>query len=440
MFCGSPKHKIENHPIHIMDKAAIEALEKSIQKLIDAGAGNSEKVTQMQTDLKTFKDAAADAEKKNKERDERLEKAEKELKNVQKLVAQRGNTAPTTRRKGLVVDQCARELASSVIIHCARSGVLEGFITSEKARDAMLTQAKSMFGLEGKALTTTEIPLPTSFSGDLRELVAEFGVLRGQMFPYPLSGGTSRPPRFGTRPAFASIAMSGAFAEKKPTFEFASLESHKLGGYVLVPRELEEQSIVNMGQFLARYGAIEFARAEDTWGLLADGTATYEGVTGVTKICADNSKIRTLGNGKTSPSDATLADFRAMRRGVNSTARKRGKYYLNHTWETRLRDFNTEADPNIFMYRPDGSATLDGHEIVWVEVMQEYTEDAAAGAFLAIFGDLQWWWFGERGAPRVDQSEHVAFLNDQLAVRFMEEIDFDYQSLEAAFVLKSAAA
>lgn len=418
----------------------MEALEKSINELIKAGTGNGEKIAQMQTDLKAAKDAAAETEKKNKERDERLEKAEGELKKVTKLLAQRGSVAPTVRRKGLVSDQCARELASSVIIHCARSGVLEGFITSEKARDGMLTQAKAMFGLEGKALTTTEIPLPTSFSGDLRELVAEFGVLRGQMFPYPLSGGTSRPPRFGTRPAFASIAMSGAFAEKKPTFEFASLESHKLGGYVLVPRELEEQSIVNMGQFLARYGAIEFARAEDTWGLLADGTATYESVTGVCKIAADNGKVTTLGATKTSPSDATLANLRTMRRGVNSTARKRGKYYFNHTWETRLRDFNTEADPNIFMYRPDGTATLDGHEIVWVEVMQEYTEDAAPGTYLCVFGDLQWWWFGERGSPRVDQSEHVAFLNDQLAVRFMEEIDFDYQSLDAATVLKSAAA
>lgn len=423
-----------------MTPEQIAALEKSLNELIKAGGANADKIAAMQTDIKTAKDAAVELEKKNKERDDRLEKAENELKKVQKLMLARGNVAPTTRRKGLVSDQCARELASSVIIHCARSGVLDGFITNEKARDAMLTQAKAIFGLEGKAMTTTEVPLPTSFSGDLRELVAEFGVLRGQMFPYPLSGGTSRPPRFGTRPAFESIAMSGAFAEKKPTFSFASLESHKIGGYVLVPRELEEQSIVNMGQFLARYGAVEFARAEDTWGFLADGTATYESVSGVCTIAAANGKVTTLGATKTAPSDATLANFRTLRRGVNSTARKRGKYYLNHTWETALRGFNTEADPFIFMYRPDGSATLDGHEIVWVEVLQEYQETAAAATFIAVFGDLQWWWFGERGSPRVDQSEHVAFLNDQIAVRFMEEIDFDYQSLEAATVLKTAAA
>jgi hypothetical protein len=44
-----------------------------------------------------------------------------------------------------------------------------------------------------------------------------------------------------------------------------SLESHKIGGIVRMPREIDEQSIVAMGQFPARYGAVEFARAEDTW-------------------------------------------------------------------------------------------------------------------------------------------------------------------------------
>jgi hypothetical protein len=55
-----------------------------------------------------------------------------------------------------------------------------------------------------------------------------------------------------------------------PQFTFASLESHKAGGIVRLPREIDEQSIVPLGQFLARYGAIEFARLEDRWGFLSD--------------------------------------------------------------------------------------------------------------------------------------------------------------------------
>src|SRR5437899_5452720 len=109
------------------------------------------------------------------------------------------------------------------------------------------------------------------------------------MAPYPIGMGTSRPARMGTRPAFGSIAMSAAISEKSPTLTFASLESHKIGGIVRLPREIDEQSIVSMGQFLASYGAIEFARAEDQWGFLADGTSTYENVKGIVQTARDNS-------------------------------------------------------------------------------------------------------------------------------------------------------
>src|SRR5205823_13330434 len=111
--------------------------------------------------------------------------------------------------------------------------------------------------------------------------------------PDPIGMGTARPARMGTRPAFGSIALSTAFAEKSPTITFASLESHKIGGIVRLPREIDEQSIVTMGQFLARYGAIEFARVEDTWGFLADGSGTYENVKGIVQIARDNTNTVT---------------------------------------------------------------------------------------------------------------------------------------------------
>lgn len=403
-----------------MTAAQIDSFEKSINQIIKLGDENAAVV---------------------KELKERLDHSEQKVIKMEKLFAARGHGAGAPqRRSGKISEEGARALASSVIVHCLRSGVIEGAIPNPTMRDALVSQARSFLGVSEKAMTTAEVPLPTTFSGDLRELVAEFGSIRGLMFPYPLTGGVSRPPRFGTRPAFESIAMSGAFPEKKPTFGFASLESHKIGGYVLVPRELEDQSIVNMGQFLARYAAVEFARAEDSWALFADGTATYESVTGVFKIAADNGKLVTLGPTKTAPSDATLEHFRELRRKVNSTARKRGRYLLNHTWETRLWDLNTQANPNVFRYSMDGTAYLDGNPITWVEVMQEYTTDAAPSQYIAAFGDLQWWWFGERGSPRIDQSEHVAFLNDQIAVRFIEELDFDYQSIEAVSVMKTPAA
>jgi hypothetical protein len=52
---------------------------------------------------------------------------------------------------------------------------------------------------------------------------------------------------------------------------------------------------------------------------------------------------------------------------------------------------------------------------------------------------MSFWWMGEHGSPRLDTSEHVYFTNDQLAVRFIEEIDFDYAAVDATAALITAA-
>jgi HK97 family phage major capsid protein len=305
-----------------------------------------------------------------------------------------------------------------------------------------MTMAKDTLNLSTRtALTTSDIPLPVHYSGEIRELISEFGVVRRCMSPYPIGMGTARPARMGTRPAFGSIAMSAAFGEKSPTVTFASLESHKIGGIVRLPREIDEQSIVAMGQFLARYGAIEFARAEDNWGFNADGNTPYESVKGVVQIARDNSKTLALASTKTKPSDATLDDFRNLRTKVNKAALngRLSAYYLDTTWETRLPAFRTAAEPHVYQRLPDGSAILDGYPIVWTDVLTAYGTSAAADSPLAVFGALSFWWMGEHGTPRIDTSEHVWFANDQLAVRFIEEIDFDYCAVDAAAVLLTAA-
>jgi hypothetical protein len=53
--------------------------------------------------------------------------------------------------------------------------------------------------------------------------------------------GTAPPARMGTRPALRAIAMSAAFTEKLLTVRFVSLESHKIGCIVWVPRDVDEQ-------------------------------------------------------------------------------------------------------------------------------------------------------------------------------------------------------
>ncbi|HWH71126.1 MAG TPA: phage major capsid protein [Candidatus Sulfotelmatobacter sp.] len=368
---------------------------------------------------------------------------QKTLGEVRRAVLARSAPAGV-RLRGQVSEDCAKALAAAFIAHAERSGMMEAVASLGVHREALTKFAMERLGVSTRAaLTVSDVPLPASYGSELRELISDFGVVRKAMTHYPITLGSCKPARMGTRVAFGSIAMSGTFAEKAPSLEFASLDSHKLGGIVRVPRELDEQSIVPMGQFLARYGAIEFARAEDVWGFKADGSGTYEGVKGVVKIADDAGAKVELTTGKLSPSEVTIADLRAVRRKVNKAAlnARMSAYYLDSSWESALQAMNDADTPYFFQRLPDGRCLLDGFPIVWTDVLQAYTtEDVTASTPVCAFGALRFWWFGEHGAPRMDTSEHVYYVNDQLGVRFIEEIDFDYMASDAMAVVLVAAA
>jgi hypothetical protein len=82
---------------------------------------------------------------------------------------------------------------------------------------------------------------------------------------------------------------------------------------------------------------------------------------------------------------------------------------------------------------------LRSYPIVWTDVLTSYGTSAAADQPLAVFGALSFWWMGEHGNPRIDPSIHVFFQNDQLAFRFIEEIDFDFCAADATAALLTAA-
>jgi HK97 family phage major capsid protein len=345
------------------------------------------------------------------------------------------------RPPGQVTDDCARALMAHMIQSYEKAGALDVLGSTPSQRDFLTAFARDTLGLSTRtALTTTDIGLPIVYSGQIRELISEYGIARRHMSPYPITMGTARPARMGTRPAFTSIAMSAPIGEKSPTIGFASLESHKVGGIVRLPREIDEQSIVPMGHFLARYGAIEFARVEDQFAFLADGSGNFESVRGIIQVAREGAGALTLAAGKTKPSDATLDDFRALRRKVNKAALngKISAYYLDTTWETRLPGFNSQAEPHVYQRLPNGNAILDGYPIIWTDILEPYGTVAAGDKCIAVFGALSFWWFGEHGSPRVDTSRDVFFANDQLAIRFIEEVDFDYCVADSTAVLLTA--
>ncbi len=388
---------------------------------------------------------------------ERNNKLEEELKKLRKsaLNFQSNNGVKWIRGVPFVTDDCAKAMTSMLVLECQRATpdgkMLAKLVSNSRQHEKILQLAAENIGLELKAaLTTADIPVPTVYVPQIVELVWHYGQARQFATVYPLGNGTVKLPRlrageddFGFLGA-GYAGMSQNVTERKAELDLITFTANKGGGLIRIPTELEEDTFVQLGQFLARYIARQMAKMEDKAMFLADGSATYADMTGVGPYCASNggTYLQQLAAGKTKPTDATLNDFRAMRALVNPAVLVDDPaYYLNPTLEALLVTFNTLNQPLIYRPATGGQpATLDGFPIRWIGVSQPYSTKAAAGAFLAFFGALKYWYLGERNQVRVEVSRDVFFATDELAMRALERIDVEGMAVDAMSALQTAPA
>lgn len=352
-----------------------------------------------------------------------------------------------------VTDDCAKAITSVFVLECSKlSGAMDHLIRDPGMRQRVLDVASETLGFETTkaALTSTTTPLPTVYVPQVIELVWKYGQARQYATVYPLGAGTVKLPRlqageddFGYL-GVGTAGMSQTVTERTVTAELVTFTANKAGGLIRIPTELEEDTFIPLGQFLARYIARQLAKLEDKTLFLGDGTASYANQTGVGPYCASGAAayLQQLAGGKTKPTDATINDFRLLRRLINAAALVDDPaYYMHPSMEALLVTFNTIGQPLIYIPANGGQpAKLDGYPIRWVGVMQPFDTKAAASKFLTVFGALNYWYLGERGAPRIEISREVFFATDELAMRALERIDTEAMAVDAMAALQTAAA
>ena len=377
----------------------------------------------------------------------------RELKSLRKLQFNSiGNTGVRwIGNKAFVSDDCAEAITAIFVQELSMiPNALESQIREAGTRQRVLDKARGILGFATTrtAMDATTVPLPTIYVPQVIELVWKYGQARQYGTVYPLGAGTVKLPRlkageddFGYF-GIGTAGMSQPVTERRVTAELVTFTANKMGGLIRIPMELEEDTFIPLGQFLARYIARQLAKLEDKTMFLADGSSTYANCTGVGPYCStNNAYLLQLAAGKTKPTDATINDFRTMRSLINPAALVDDPaYYMNPTMESLLVTFNTIGQPLV--YRPANGATpatLDGFPIHWVGIMQANSPLAQASTYLAMFGALAYWYLGERGAPRIEVSREVFFATDEIAMRALERIDVEAVGIDAMSALQAAA-
>jgi HK97 family phage major capsid protein len=356
----------------------------------------------------------------------------KEVVEVRRLMATRAALGANSRLPGLVSDDCARHLAGVAIAARLRSG------KQVENADQLHNLAKEILGVEVRAaLSSSDIPLPVEYSGQVVELVSQFGAARRYGTVYPLGSGTVKLPQLKTDPAFGLIAQSATITEKSPQTAWVTFTAEKYGGLIRVPSEMDADSIVSIGQFIARYAARQMARIEDVVFFTNDGS-TFGAVEGLTKSTITNSKVTQMAATKTHYSDATLANVRTIRALVDAAAIAMGAYYMHPSFEQFLSGLNTAGDKP---YQANGAqgATLDGFPIRWVDVLPAYSTAANVSKVFMLFGDVSYQYLGVRGGVRFDTSMDAAFATDEILIRAIERFTIGLMAAGAVSGLETAA-
>ena len=348
-----------------------------------------------------------------------------------------------------VSDECARHLAAIYIVAAANQGQLDR--VGPNNRDFLMGHVRDRLGIEVKytPLTTSEIPLPTEYQAEVVALLGEYGTARRFGTVFPLGTGTVKLPRMSTNPAFGLLTMSSAVTSKAPAFAPVTFAAEKFGGLVVLPSEIEEDSIVAMGQFIAWYCAYNMALVEDQVFWMNLDAATYGAVGGLCASTITNSKITQMAGTKTHYSDLTLAHLRDVRSVPDAGAIRRGAYFMHPTFEKHLAGLNTAGDKP---YNPQAQIagrgtqpfttgpTLDGFPINWIDMLPAFTTGVNVSKVCVLFGDPRYQYLGLRGGVRFDVSREAAFITDETCFRAIERFTIGLMATGAVAGIETAAA
>lgn len=181
--------------------------------------------------------------------------------------------------------------------------------------------------------------IPEEMERAIIRLVEDYGVFRRNCRTAPMTSDTLLIPRrtAGVTSYYVSDVPS-SITESSPTVGQAQLVAKVLAVRTLLSRDLIEDAIIDVINWVTTEIALAFATAEDQAGFLGDGTSTYGGIVGCKNALAAGSKYTAI-TGNTAFSTLDLADFEAMVGQVKTYALPTAKWYISQVgfWQSMGR-------------------------------------------------------------------------------------------------------
>lgn len=270
--------------------------------------------------------------------------------------------------------------------------------------------------------------VPELFSSDIIRLVEEFGVFRTNARVMPMSSETLRVPRVLSEGAATFGGEAVTISTTDDEFDSVLLVAKKLRRMTRVSSELLDDSIIAMGDLLARSFATQFAFKEDSVGFNGTASAADGGITGITvKIDDGTHTASVIGAlaGNDSFEDLDLVDFENAVGKLPEFPGLVPKWYISKV--------GFYASMSRLMLGQSGSSAAEaaegsprrflGIDVVFSQVLNK-TLGTNASTVVALLGDLSMSsTLGDRASMSIVTSEERYFDTDETAIRGISRLD-----------------
>lgn len=286
--------------------------------------------------------------------------------------------------------------------------------------------------------TTGSYLVPTIVESEIMEAVEAVSPLVGMCDFQPGLPGKMDLPTLATRPSltYKRTTIDTDATASDPVIgrvQFAPDE-----GYIFFPVDniLLEMSAVQLGSYcqtLIRDGILDGL----SYAILnADGTSTYNSLTGVLKETTAG-YISSLPGGKTAFSDVTKGDLTAAKAKALRKAQNIGVWLVGAYILGLIEDFDRTGKREVITDGPSGLRCL-GNPVV-VDAYMPTSSDSAAATGFAVFGDLKTMFVGLVGGIKIAVSTEVLFKRNQTGFRGVINFDIKRKPFAGLITLKTAA-
>lgn len=275
-------------------------------------------------------------------------------------------------------------------------------------------------------MTTTEgsaVLIPAEVQAKIYELIETYGQARKlfNKFPMGKSNYLRLPKETGTGSAFI-VGEGATISESEPTLDYITLEAKKIGKITKVSRELLEDSIVDIGNYILNSSARAIAKFEDAQFFAGDGTGSN--FTGLFKVASGWGNTETV----TSLNDVDYDVLIDVKYGLDMAKLEGARWLMNRTVYAHIKKLK-DTTGNPLFEDSRGGVELLGYPV-------DILEAASSNPVILVFGNPMNSMIGVKRELFVQYLSELYAVTDFVGYKFIERVAFNSGLLENYSVIK----